>query len=285
MNNKHDQLEYFLMRLKSELGNQYTFSIDAHGKINRTETSLKIQKKDNLSYFMFYDLVDLYRDIEKVGLDAAYCNLKQRILENDKPILDPSKITKKYIEDHVVHQMVFKQKNAQLLSEVPYKEFLDLAAILRVRDVLPDSTAIQFTMNNVYMKSLGLNEEELFEKAYSNMRNMGYQFNSMDTFIPGLFDGFDEEEKMYVLTNKTRQFAACLIMSDEALTSIYRKFNKPYYIIPSSTPELIILAYQEDLKVDDLKEMIKVVNQTVVPEEDFLSDSLYFYDGFKVKIV
>ena len=219
MNIKYDQLEYFLMRLKSELGNQYTL------------------------------------------------------------------ITKEYIEDLVVYQMVSKQKNAQLLSETPYKEFLDLAAILQVRDVLPDSTVIQFTMSNVYMKSLGLNKEELFEKACNNMRNMGYQFNSMDTFIPGLFDGFDEEEKMYVLTNKTRQFAACLIMSDEALTSIYRKFNKPYYIIPSSTHELIILAYQENLKVDDLKEMIKVVNQTVVSEEDFLSDSLYFYDGFKVKIV
>lgn len=205
--------------------------------------------------------------------------------QNDKPIINLSKITKEYVENHVVCQMVSKQKNIRSLSEVPHKEFLDLAAILQVRDVLPDSTATQFTMSNVYMKSLGLNEEELFEKAYSNMRNMGYQFNSMDTFIPGLFDGFDEEEKMYVLTNKTRQFAACLIMSDEALTLIYRKFNKPYYIIPSSIHELIILVYQEDLKVDDLKEMIKVVNQTVVPEEDFLSDSLYFYDGFKVKIV
>ena len=205
--------------------------------------------------------------------------------QNDKPIINLSKITKEYVENHVVCQMVSKQKNIRLLSEVPHKEFLDLAAILQVRDVLPDSTATQFTMSNVYMKSLGLNEEELFEKAYSNMRNMGYQFNSMDTFIPGLFDGFDEEEKMYVLTNKTRQFAACLIMSDEALTSIYRKFNKPYYIIPSSIHELIILAYQEDLEVNKLKEMIKDVNQTVVSEEDFLSDSLYFYDGFKVKIV
>ena len=205
--------------------------------------------------------------------------------QNDKPIINVSKITKEYVENHVVCQVVSKQKNIRLLSEVPHKEFLDLAAILQVRDVLPDSTATQFTMSNVYMKSLGLNEEELFEKAYSNMRNMGYQFNSMDTFIPGLFDGFDEEEKMYVLTNKTRQFAACLIMSDEALTSIYRKFNKPYYIIPSSTHEFIILAYQEDLEVNKLKEMIKDVNQTVVSEEDFLSDSLYFYDGFKVKIV
>ena len=48
-------------------------------------------------------------------------------------------------------------------------------------------------------------------------------------------------------------------------------------ILPSSIHEVLILAYEEDLDIDEIKEMVYMINRSEVPVVDILSDNVYRY--------
>ena len=49
------------------------------------------------------------------------------------------------------------------------------------------------------------------------------------------------------------------------------------YILPSSIHEVILIPFNEDFSVEELKEMVKEINTTKVPDNEILSDSVYIY--------
>ena len=49
-------------------------------------------------------------------------------------------------------------------------------------------------------------------------------------------------------------------------------------MLPSSIHELIIIPYRS-ATLEQLCEMVYCINRTQVPEEDILSDTVYYYDA------
>ena len=49
-------------------------------------------------------------------------------------------------------------------------------------------------------------------------------------------------------------------------------------VLPSSIHEVLILPDNGFFEVPALNEMVKEVNETQVPDEDILSDHVYYYD-------
>ena len=50
------------------------------------------------------------------------------------------------------------------------------------------------------------------------------------------------------------------------------------YILPSSIHELILLPARGDENCEELKSMVRDINETQVEREEVLSDSVYYYD-------
>lgn len=55
-------------------------------------------------------------------------------------------------------------------------------------------------------------------------------------------------------------------------------------ILPSSIHEVLLVVYEEELCMEELKEMVRHVNQTEVAKEEILSDNVYIYSRKTDKI-
>ena len=104
----------------------------------------------------------------------------------------------------------------------------------------------------------------------------------------GQFDGDGLTENigcgipMYVLSNVQRTEGAACILYPNFLKDFAEAIGGGFYIIPSSIHEVLILP--EDIadggkECDEIREMIREVNDTQVLEEELLSYSLYHYDA------
>lgn len=138
-------------------------------------------------------------------------------------------------------------------------------------------------INDGMLKSYGVTEDELYKAAlesakeitpvicksmYETMVEMMGEEAKM--FIP--VD--DNDDKMYVLSNKQKINGASAILYAENLPF------KDFYMLPSSRHEVLLVSMECGMSESDLSAMVKQVNEEEVSAEDFLSDNAYCYkDG------
>lgn len=131
---------------------------------------------------------------------------------------------------------------------------------------------------------LGMTEEEIYAAALANtlrlfppkLMNLG-QYVEMSIGGKLLFG--EDEVTTYILTNQKEVDGAFYLMSPEVVGAIAEALEDDLYILPSSVNEVLLVRASElEGGVDELKEMVRDVNETVVSEKDILSYSVYHYD-------
>ncbi len=80
-----------------------------------------------------------------------------------------------------------------------------------------------------------------------------------------------------LLTNELKMFGAAVMFYTQLLEKIAEVWKEDFYIVPSSTHEVLLLQRGTQMEPGQIKEMIMDVNKHVVPEEDVLSDNLYVF--------
>lgn len=91
------------------------------------------------------------------------------------------------------------------------------------------------------------------------------------------FEFCDSGIPMYVITNRARTNGAGAILYPELLKDFATAIHKDLFILPSSVHECILLPVFGDENIDELKSMVKDINETQVAPEEVLSDSVYYY--------
>ena len=81
-----------------------------------------------------------------------------------------------------------------------------------------------------------------------------------------------------ILTNVHQLHGAACILYDHVLELIGTELQENYYVIPSSTHEVLILQESTAKHCPSLSDMIQEVNATTVDMEDVLADHPYYYD-------
>lgn len=61
--------------------------------------------------------------------------------------------------------------------------------------------------------------------------------------------------------------------------------NENYKIIPSSVEEILLLIDNQDYDFNEIKEIVKQVNKETVLPDEFLSNSVYYYDRQKREVM
>ena len=89
--------------------------------------------------------------------------------------------------------------------------------------------------------------------------------------------GMVSGEQMYILTNKQKLNGASALLDSKMMEAIYERIGE-FYILPSSTHEVIVCSFSNRMDVEDLRTMVKEVNDTQVAPEDLLSYSVYSYN-------
>lgn len=192
---------------------------------------------------------------------------------NPEEIVDLSKIM-----DKVCVRLINRKENKELLKEIPYKEFYDLAVILVIE--LSDEASIKVTSN--LLSTWGISFNELYGIAKVNTERLHpYSIKDMSEIMAEIV-GVPVEEVpsvgLHVVTNNRKTFGATCLLYDGLLEKIADMLEGNFVILPSSLHEVIVHSVMSGVSVEHLNEIVREVNNNEVPKEDVLSDHVYLYN-------
>lgn len=182
------------------------------------------------------------------------------------------------IKDRIVFRLISTERNGKLLENLPHRDYNDLSVVYYIAIENVNEMLLSTTIQNKQLEMWRISEDDLYEIAMKNYKRvMGLRvFNIFDIVDDSL--GVPMEESMYVATNTAGISGAAVVLLDEVLQDFYEKHGA-FYILPSSTDEVIFVTAEKVTNTDELVELVKLVNSTEVDAEHVLSDSIYFYEG------
>ena len=263
-------------------------------KINFQEEALMVRYKDDsiapVVYMSGRYVIYLSgREMSEIVKDIA-----RDVQEARKHQPDMLDLTAEMAKERLYLSVINAEKNEELLNSVPYRKIEDLACIAKFRLDAESSVLV----NEDLCRKLRMTSEEVLAIAERNMVKNGYQCEPLDLEIKrilkeqGVSDRKIEEgmmktqsSMMYVASTANHMEGAAVIASREAMHDFYEKIGEPFYILPSSRHEVILLPDRCGLETADLAEMVKDVNRQVVDEKDVLSDHVYHFDGRQIERV
>lgn len=193
-------------------------------------------------------------------------------------------VLKKIAKKSLFVKLVNTERNESLVEQSISKEFLDLSAVVRVVLKMDKEGMASMALSKGDAEILGMTEEEIYAAALANtlrlfppkLMNLGrYVEMSIGVKLPlG-----EDEVTTYILTNQKEVDGAVYFMSLEVVGAIAEALEDDLYILPCSVNEVLLVRASElEDGVDELKEMVRDANETVVSEKDILSYSVYHYD-------
>ena len=264
-------------------------------KLNHTYTAL-IVKKEGQDIAASVDLDMLYDMLEDMSFEEV---IKQAA---DMATRQPEGLDINSIQDyekareHLFIRVSSAEDNKDLLKDTPYKEILGLAVTCHVLVDLEDGEMGSTMVTGPLLDKFGVTTEQLFEDAFLNSQEilppsiepmeamiakmMGLR---METEVPETLDAQLENldlEKMgmAVLTNRQAVNGAAVIFYPDLMAKIGDSQQVNFFILPSSTHEVILVPDNGSMKLKDLEDMVKSINASEVSPKDRLSDTVYHYD-------
>lgn len=187
------------------------------------------------------------------------------------------------MKNRIVMRLVNKEKNGDLLINVPWVPFLDLAIIFTIYFETPSEIYAGTIIHNNHMEDWNTSVDELFELSKANsVKLLPCNLRSMPDFLNDMVgdvivDNSDMKNYMYVLTNSTKTHGAACMAYKDVIDDFATKMESDLFVLPSSIHEVMLLCDNDDLSLKDLTELVHEVNTTQVSEGEYLSDHAYFY--------
>lgn len=186
----------------------------------------------------------------------------------------------------IVYKLIHAKRNEELLKKLPYIAYLDFAIVFYILFEVGDSGTATIPITHELLELWNVPLDDVHQNAFCNAPVLlPACFKPMQIVIDELMgtnysDQEPIEDLMYVLTNTLRSFGAACILYEGILEKMYEEIGENYYLLPSSIHEMIIVPESNSPSREHLNEMIAEVNQTQVDEEEFLSDYVYYYNGY-----
>lgn len=192
------------------------------------------------------------------------------------------------VRSRIIFKLINTENNRELLRDVPYIPFHDLSIVFQCLVSEERFGNASILIHNVHLQLWKVNARELYECALENTPLLqGYELADMNTVLEEMkaLGGIDDEEiedmqqevPMYVLSNKSRINGASCILYKDILKDFAMVVDKDLYVLPSSIHEVILLPSDGTQESEQLKEMVREINQSQVEKEEVLSDSVYYY--------
>lgn len=227
-------------KVKKEVEEEKTVSIHTNVKNNGVRRSgIMISEKGiNISptiyleeYFhqfrMGYPLEQIAKDI--VGL---YEKIRfQNSWEDGEKVKDYE-----FVKDKIIYRLIGREENQELLKEIPYKSYLDLAIIYYVLLEVDEYGMASMMVRAEHMDMWKVTEEDLYYRASKNTQELlPYEFAPMRTVIEELLGlGMEEgpAEKMYILSNEMRSYGAAALIYPDCLRKIAGVVGEKFFCDP-----------------------------------------------------
>ena len=192
------------------------------------------------------------------------------------------------VKDRICFRLIGRAGNEELLREIPYVDFLDMAVCFFYAYQGKELGEGSILIYHSHRKLWGCGIADLMELANRNTPLLfPWQCCAIEEIIGRMVKEEYRQElmaaeiPMQVLSNRQQLNGAACLLYPDVLEQLAEKSRADLYILPSSVHETILLADSGREEPEKLKEMIAEVNRTQVAPEEVLTDSLYRYDRAK----
>lgn len=184
-------------------------------------------------------------------------------------------INETYVMNHIQPRVVSTVGNEEFIADKPHTRMDDLS-ILYAMDIEGVPGGSVWITDDMIVK-FHLTQEELHEQAVKNMDPPVIASMSSILGLPM------EDNGMLVVTNLNKLYGAAeALLSPTVQKELYDKLGD-YVVIPSSVHEVIVVP-ADLMPPEDLKGLVKEVNDTQVEPRDRLSYNIYQYDPQSCRI-
>ena len=194
------------------------------------------------------------------------------------------------ISPRIVYKLVHREKNRELLNEVPWIPYLDLAIVFYCLLSKSPTENASVLIRNEHLPYWNISLEDLLSLAQKNTPFLlSPCCDSLSELLLPVLNQLPRSERpdtesslasnvpMYVLTNQQRFQGACCILYDNVLKDIADRLSCDLYILPSSIHEVILMPATITESVSSLSRMVYDINHSEVDAQEILSDHIYYY--------
>lgn len=293
-------LETIKQSLKERLGSEFTLSIQSITKNNGLSLEgLSIERIGekvaptiylNHFYKFHQEGIPIDEIINDILLLYQANKLPDEVHIND--LTSPE-----HIKSRVIYRLINESANQALLSKIPHISYpaLDLCLVFCISVHETKDNLLTALIHNSHLKTWNLSCEDLEQAAKNNtprlfparirslsevIKDIALKASQDDMSEDDLLDFFDTEPlspPMFVLANHTGINGATCMFYEGILKDFAACTDSDLIILPSSIHEVLIIPNSKNVSIDELAETVFAINQEEVPEEDRLSNHIYFY--------
>lgn len=171
--------------------------------------------------------------------------------------------------------------NAEQLQRVPHAVFGDIAVTYHLTLAKSDVGEHCCMITNELLEDFGVSIEQLHRDAAACYAKQDpAALYSLSEMMTAMYPGEDiPDTGIYVLTTEDRMFGAAALLQDGIMERVAGVLDADYYVVPLSIHEVLIQPDNGEVNWRDIEEIIQIMNQTVVPPNDRLSDTVYRFDS------
>lgn len=233
---------------------------------------------------------EIYEDYNKNNLcikDCVkkICSLREKYAYTDDISLFACKVQDwKFAKENVYPILLSTEDNRILLQKLVCMPMLDLSVAYIIRGGEGKYAKVNKTMLNNY----GIDIQELHGQAMKNIKKEEYRFEDINDLLKDMLCETEckkdtssmknpRQGEMYILTNKEKLYGAAGILDKKLIREFAGK--RSFFILPSSIHELIFVPEDDGFSKEELDKMVSETNESIVPQEERLSDHSYYYDA------
>lgn len=271
-------------------------NIEVINKIGGSRDAISCKfPSDNCAVILYPDdyqgLLDSGESMQDIGRYLA------SQIENRKDNLPIGPTTTEEFKNGLYIQVINADINRELLESLPHDSMEDIAIVARYQVPKGNGEFASFLVTKNNMQEFQMSQGEVMEAAYKNTAAQEFCLHKPEDIMREIMQEQNIPEEaidlylsniecpLYVLTNKEQINGANALVCPEVLQNIYQEFGEPYYVLPSSTHELILAKDSSGLTPDELRQMVQQVNISSVTPDVLLSYKIFHYDGRKLSVV
>lgn len=228
-------------------------------------------------------LDDLYESYEEEGNLAEIIACVVNVFMNSEPPEEVFSVPDWNLnKNNVFMKLINPKYNLHMLDSHVHKQFLDLCIVFSIS---LGNASMDITKQ--MLETWSITEEELYKTALENQRSSVCVLDDLRSFLPPMMVmEVDDAPYMFVITNENRLYGASEIICTERLQEFAEIQNSNLYLLPSSRHEMLLICEENATSAEELQKVVYEINhnEAVLKWEDYLSDSVYYYDRFEREI-
>lgn len=193
------------------------------------------------------------------------------------------------IKGRIIYRLINKKANQEILEDMPYIAYLDLAIVFYVLLEANLCGTATMPVKTEHLRMWKVTKEQVYRRACENTgKLLPCEFQTMYSVMADIVGDIDSEEGgeevLYVLSNNLRSFGAAAILYPGCLKMVGDYLGEDYYVLPSSVHETVIIKKSAASGKAFLSALVEEINDTQVDREEVLSNRAYYYDRVHGKL-